>query len=84
MPRPLRSLTLICSKELRDIFEDIVDKIVQPLKAQGLQPDDLRIIIEEVVQTFPDRSLDVEHHARYVPVFHRFFTALSAVVRQLY
>jgi hypothetical protein len=74
-----------CSKELRDIFEDIVEKIVLPLKSQLWSADDVQEVLDAVVATFGLRAFpDSEQHTRYTSVFSRFFTAIANTVVILY
>ena len=74
------------SKELRDVYEDIVEKVIMPLRSQGWAESDVRLVVDSTVSSFSSRNLGLgpEAHARFVPVYQRFFAVIRPVVLRLY
>ncbi len=68
------------TKELRDLFEDIVEKIISACKPT-LTRDDLLTLLTALPPTFPTH---LESSARFAQTFARLLAGISPVILRLY
>ena len=84
--------SLIHSKDVRDFFVDIIEKIVEPCKQLGLSRDDTASLLGSVAATFPEcETAHTKHTGRSAPqegkwrvVYLRYLDTLTHCVLVLY
>lgn len=70
------------SKEMRDIFVDLVEKIVEPCLSIGYQPSDLDCFFQALLREFS--SLSIREKTRYHPSFARLLTGIQLACLRLF
>ena len=73
------------SRELRDIFEDVVERVVVPCKRAGCTSDDVRLLFSTLAVAYSQlTTLSADTREQYFPVVKRFLAGMSAVTVILY
>eukprot|EP00035_Acanthoeca_spectabilis_P038431 m.52999 g.52999 ORF g.52999 m.52999 type:complete len:398 (-) comp9136_c0_seq1:75-1268(-) len=73
------------SRELRDIFEDVMDNVVIPCQGAQCTPEDVKLLFSALVVGFSQlTTLSAATREQYAPVVQRFLAGLSAVTAILY
>ncbi len=76
---------LSSSKELRDIFEDIVAKVVEPCRASDLAVTTVSELLHAFVAEYSAlKTLTVETKTRFLPTVTRLFMGITEAVLRLY
>mmetsp|Transcript_21900 Transcript_21900/g.57166 ORF Transcript_21900/g.57166 Transcript_21900/m.57166 type:complete len:414 (-) Transcript_21900:66-1307(-) len=73
------------SRELRDIFEDVVDNVVIPCQKAACSREDVKLLFSALQVAYSQlTTLPPETRVAYAPVVRRFLAGLSAVTAVLY
>lgn len=73
------------SRELRDIFEDIVDKVVQPCKSAKCSPRCVSVLFDVLLTSYPLlKTLPQDVRTGFSQIFKRFIEGLCRVTLILY
>eukprot|EP00051_Salpingoeca_urceolata_P006979 m.92306 g.92306 ORF g.92306 m.92306 type:complete len:348 (+) comp15065_c0_seq2:1301-2344(+) len=71
------------SKELRDVFEDLLELVVLPFHQNGLMTAHVMAVFQALQETFSQLPLSGELQTRFEPTHTRFLLALAPVVVRL-
>jgi hypothetical protein len=73
------------SRELRDIFEDVLERVVLPCQRAGCTSDDVRLLFATLSLAYSQlTTLPVDTREQYFPVVKRFLAGMSSVTVILY
>ena len=88
----LLGTSLIHSKDVRDFFVDVIEKIVEPLKQLGLSKEDVADLLGSIASTFPECEVAHAKHTgrpgsqekKWREVYLRYLDTLTNCVLVLY
>ena len=75
----------LSTRDLRDIFEDLVVEVIEPLVALRCTADSTLALLDAMADSFPRlRLLSAEQHELFGPTFRRFLVGVRTAVCRLY